>query len=76
MKNITLSIDEDVLAAVRRYAAAHDSTVNALVRAHLTQLAEREDRAANARRRIKELSEQSSARLGSREWSRGDLHER
>lgn len=76
MKNVTLSIDEDVLAAVRRYAAAHDSTVNALVREYLTGLAKRESLAANARRRLRELSDESPARVGSRNWSRDDLHER
>ena len=45
MKNITLAIDEDVLAKVRRLAAAKDTTVNGLVRQHLTHLAEQDDRA-------------------------------
>jgi len=39
MKNITLSVDENVLAAVRRHAAECNSTVNALVRDYLTGLA-------------------------------------
>ena len=45
MRNITLSVDDDVLAAVRRYAAEHDSSVNALVREYLTNLAGHRDRA-------------------------------
>ena len=76
MKNITLSVDEAVLAEVRRYAAAQDSTVNALVREFLTEVAERESRARSARRRIRQLSEKSSARIGSKTWSRDELHER
>jgi hypothetical protein len=32
MKNITLSVDEKVLAVVRRHAAEQNSSVNALVR--------------------------------------------
>ena len=39
MKNITLSVDDDILAAVRRYSARRDSSVNALVREFLTNLA-------------------------------------
>jgi len=39
MKNITLSVDEKVLAAVRRRAAECNSTVNALVRDYLANLA-------------------------------------
>ena len=76
MKNITLSVDEDVLAAVRRHAAEHDRTVNALVRDYLTNLAAHEDRANRARTRLRQLSVQSKGRLGKKTWFRGDLHDR
>ena len=76
MKNITLSIDETVLRTVRLYAAERGSTVNALVREFLTGLANREDRTRKARRRIMELSRRSRANIGSRSWTREELHER
>ena len=76
MSNITLSVDEAVLAAVRRYAVEHDTTVNGLVRNFLTDLAGREDRARKARRRIRQLSERSKAEVGPITWTRDDLHER
>lgn len=76
MKNITLSIDEKVLAAVRRKAAEQNSSVNALVREYLTSLAAHEDRAARARARMRELSESSTGRIGEKTWTRDDLHER
>ncbi len=76
MKNITLSVGEHVLAAVRRHAAEHDSTVNALVREYLTNLAAHEDRAGRARARLRQLSKQSQGRLGRKTWSREDLHDR
>lgn len=76
MKNITLSVDEKILAAVRRYAVERDSSVNALVRDFLAEIATREDRARKARERIRELSDQSTARIGSRTWTRDELHER
>jgi hypothetical protein len=76
MKNITLSVDENVLAAARRLAAERDSTVNALVRDYLTKLAAHESRADRARARLRQLSEQSTGRLGKKTWSREDLHDR
>ena len=76
MKNITLSIDECVLKAVRRYAAEHDSSVNGLIREYLTGLAQREDRARDSRKRIRELSDNSPARMGPKIWRRSELHER
>jgi hypothetical protein len=76
MKNITLSIDENVLAAVRRHASERNSTVNALVREYLTNLAAHEDRATRARVRLRQLSKQSQGQLGKKTWSREDLHDR
>lgn len=75
MKNITLSVDEKVLNAVRRVAADSGTTVNALVREHLTRLAEHSDRAAQARRKLRELSAASEARIGASRWRRDDLYE-
>jgi len=39
MRNITLSVDERVLAVVRRQAAERKSSVSAMVRDYLTNLA-------------------------------------
>jgi hypothetical protein len=76
MKNVTLSVDEKTLLAVRRYAAERQTSVNALVRDFLAGIARREDRAREARKRIRELSDQTSARVGLKSWTRDDLHAR
>jgi hypothetical protein len=76
MKNITLSVDDEVLAAVRRYASERNTTVNGLVREYLTQLATQNDRVAKARLRLKQLSEESTMDLGSYKWNREELYER
>jgi hypothetical protein len=76
MKNITLSVEEKVLAAVRRHAAERNSSVNALVREYLTNVAEHEDRASHAREQLLRMSRRSRGRLGRKTWSREDLHER
>jgi hypothetical protein len=76
VRNITLSVDEHVLAAVRRLAAERDSSVNALVREYLANLAAHEDRARRARARLRQLSNQSRGRLGRKTWSREELHDR
>lgn len=71
VKNITLSVDENILAAVRRHAAERDSTVNALVREYLTGLPAHEDRAKRARARLRQSSMQSQGRLGKKERGMG-----
>ncbi|MCG8456441.1 MAG: ribbon-helix-helix protein, CopG family [Holophagales bacterium] len=76
MKNLTLSVDDQVLATVRRHAAEAGTSVNAMVREFLQGIADKEDRARRARQRIRELSEGSRARVGERVWSRDELHAR
>jgi hypothetical protein len=76
MKTITLRIDEKVLAVVRRYAAMQNSTVGAVVRDYLKNLATHEDRANRARERLRALSAVSSGRLGKKIWTRDELYDR
>jgi hypothetical protein len=65
-----------VLAAARRHAAEQNSTVNAMVREYLTNIAAQNDRVKQARAKIRQLSERSRVRLGKKTWSRDDLHGR
>jgi hypothetical protein len=76
MKNITLSIDEDVLLEARKIAAERSTTVNAIVRAHLADLVGQRKRTRNALRRMRELAEQGGMEVGTKDWTRDDLHER
>jgi hypothetical protein len=76
MKNLTLAVDAEVLDRVRKYAANHGTTVNALVREHLTRIATEEDKAARARARLVELSRTSEAEVGPITWRRDDLYAR
>lgn len=80
MKNITLAVDEDVLNAVRRYAASNNTTVNALVRLALEGVAERARRQESEWDELFALADQEGARgalsATAVTWSRDDLHDR
>lgn len=76
MKNITLAVDEAVLEQVRKYAANHQTTVNALVRRHLEQIARNETRVKDAMQELREMSNNSTARMGKRTWKRDDIYDR
>ena len=77
MKNITLAIDEDVLDRVRIVAAEKKTTVNALVREFLTDLASRDERLAEARKQLLRLMDTSKGRMAP-DWKfdREETHER
>ncbi|MFY9642481.1 MAG: hypothetical protein WA265_16450 [Rhodomicrobium sp.] len=76
MKNITLAVEDEVLAEVRKYAAAHDTTVNALVRDYLGRLASFESRSKKAREELLKLAEESTLDLGAWKWNREELYDR
>lgn len=76
MRNITLSVEDEVLEAARLYAVERKSSINALVREYLTNIAQHQNRAGRARARLKQLSNKSQGRLGKKAWTREDLHER
>jgi len=76
MKNITLAIDQRILDQVREIAARRRTTVNALVRDYLTQMASEESRITEARRGLTELMEKSTGRLGpDYVWNREEIYE-
>jgi hypothetical protein len=77
MKNITLAIDDEVLDKVRIVAAEKKTTVNALVREFLVDLASRDERLAEARKQLLRLMDTSKGRMAP-DWKfdREETHER
>jgi metal-responsive CopG/Arc/MetJ family transcriptional regulator len=76
MKNVTIALDESLLREARRIAAERSTTLNAMIREYLQELAERESQAVQARLRIAELCRETRAEIGPRTWTRDELHER
>jgi hypothetical protein len=77
LKNITLAIDETILDQVRVIAAKRNTTVNALVRLHLEQIARNENRAREAIAELRRMSEITEARLGPNyKFDRAETYER
>ena len=77
MTNITLAIEEDIVKKVRKLAVERNTSLNALVRETLHQLAAREE--LRTEERISELMtcfETAPGKVGVKSWSREDLHER
>ena len=72
--NVTLSIDERLVANARRLAAARGTSLNQLIRDHLMELTQTGDR----RRVVDQLEAlwSSSSFRSHGSWSRDDLHER
>jgi len=76
MKNITLVVGEETLRVVRKIAAERETTVNALVREYLEELADHKARRARLRRQLSHFAKTSRAKVGPITWARADSHER
>ena len=76
MSNITLNVPDEVLDRARVIAAKRKTTVNAMVRDFLNQVAESDSAVGRRRSKLLELAEKSKAELGPITWKRGDLHDR
>ena len=76
-KNLTLTIDDDVLRKARKIAIDRDTSVNELVRQYLSKLVQDEKvRKASSLAELEELFRASRVSLGGRTWTRDELHER
>ena len=82
MKNITLAIDDEILDKVRIVAAHKRTTLNAMVRNYLAEVAGRDEKQAEAKRaearkQLLRLMETSKGRLAP-DWKfdREETHER
>jgi Family of unknown function (DUF6364) len=75
MKNVTLAVNEKILEQARAYAERRGTTLNALVREHLANVAREDQRIEEARRGLLELIDQSTGRLGPNyKWNRDEIY--
>ncbi len=77
--NITLSIDDGLVREVRKIAVERDTTLTALVRAHLEQIATEHAKSGRKRRELETLQEtfdRFQINMGKRTWKREDLYDR
>lgn len=76
MKNITVSIDDDVYRRARMKAAELDTSVSALVKRFLAELAEGESDVERLKREERMLRERITDFSAGNRLSREDVHER
>ncbi|MGA8541569.1 MAG: DUF6364 family protein [Terriglobales bacterium] len=77
--NITLSIDDDVVKEVRKIALDRDTTLTALVRTYLQELAAEHAKSGRKRRELEALEESFKTlqfNMGEKTWTREDLYKR
>jgi plasmid stability protein len=73
MRNVTIALDEQTLAAGREYASAHHTSLNSLIRELLQRTVVRESRATWADEFL-ELAAKAGGDSQGRQWKRKDLY--
>ena len=76
MRNITVAVDDETYRRARVAAAERDTSVSALVRAYLGQLASHETQIERLKRQEREIRSQIAAFSAADRLSREDLHGR
>jgi hypothetical protein len=73
-KNLTLTIDEDLLRAARKVALDRNTSVNQMVREYLAETVRNSGKQRAAK--LEELFRTTRAVVGPITWTRDELHER
>jgi plasmid stability protein len=76
MRNITVSLDDETYRRARMIAAERDTSVSALVKSFLTELASGESKPERLKRQERELRESITDFDASDRLSRDDVHRR
>jgi hypothetical protein len=75
-KNLTLTLDENLLRTARKVALDRNTSVNQLVRDYLARLVRETDQRQGALARLEEVFRTNRIKVGRRTWKREDLHDR
>ena len=77
MPNITLTVAEDTIKKVRKIAVDRNTTLTAMVREFLRSVADSDSaERKQAIRALRKSFQGLSRDMGTRTWTRDDLHER
>jgi len=76
-KNLTMSIDGELIDKVKKIANEKNTTVSTLIRNFLQRLIEKQAHEKNqSADELEKLFNRSSAQIGVKAWSRDELHDR
>jgi hypothetical protein len=74
-RNLTLTIDEELLRAARRIALDRNTSVNQMIREYLAETVRGTGREQAAVAELDRLFRTTRGKVGKASWTRDDLHE-
>ena len=76
MGNITLKLDDDLLAKAKKLAFERNISVNAIVREKLKEFVQLDQKKRDALQGLESFYKRTNAVIGSVSWNRDEIHER
>ena len=76
MANITLKIDEKLLKKARKLALQRETSINAIIRKGLEEFVSSDLSREAAIKGLDAFFHRSRARVGTKNWTRDELHDR
>lgn len=76
MANVTVKIDDELLAKARLLAAQRKTSINAIVKQKLEEFVATDLRREATLQGLEEFYARSRAKVGNKSWSRDEVHER
>ncbi len=76
MANLTLKIDDELLDKARKIAEKKNTSLNAVVREMIRDFVRSDTETQDVINGLSDFYQRCSARVGSKSWTRDELHER
>ena len=76
MANVTLKIDDDLLAKARHIAAERKISINAIIREKIEEFVSQDSRKETSLMGLESFYDRSNAKIGKKTWTRDEIHER
>jgi hypothetical protein len=73
-RNLTLTLDDELLRAARKAAIDRNTSVNQMVRDFLATVVREQDRQQAALSELDDIFRRTKIQVGRRSWNREDLH--
>lgn len=76
MANVILKIDDDLLKKARYLAAKKKTSFNAIIREKIEEFVSQDSRIETSLMGLDSFYDRCNARVGSKNWTRDEIHER
>ena len=76
MANITFKIDDDLIKKARNLAAEKKTSINAMIKKNIEDFVSQNLKKEAALRGLESFFNRCQSRVGTKTWTRGQIHER